>query len=232
VTVGVVIPAGGKGLRLGEPLPKQFLEVEPGWPLLRYSLETFHGMPEVVSIVLVLPGEWLEQYASWTVRYPKLSLAPGGSERWLSVRQGYRALPSFCDSILIHDAARPFVTATQIRSCLERLRQGVNCTLAQPCVDTIKRVSGAAIKETLDRNTLIAVQTPQGFSRRSLEAMYSHAETMVGAVPTDECMLAEAAGLAVEWVAGGENARKVTQAEDFRWACEMAARLKVSALPS
>jgi 2-C-methyl-D-erythritol 4-phosphate cytidylyltransferase len=228
MTVGVVIPAGGKGLRLGEALPKQFLEVEPGWPLLRYSLETFHGLPEVVSIVLVLPPEWLERYAPWTARYPKLKIAPGGAERWLSVRQGFLALPADCDAILIHDAARPFVSAAQIRACLQRVQQGVNCTLAQRCVDTIKRISGTTIQETLDRNSLIAVQTPQGFPRRSLEAMYALAAGMQGAVPTDECMLAEAAGLAVEWVPGGENARKVTQAEDFRWACDMAARLKTS----
>jgi 2-C-methyl-D-erythritol 4-phosphate cytidylyltransferase len=238
MTVGVVLPAGGRGLRLGEAVPKQFLDLTPGKPMFFHTLDLFARLPEVAAIALVLPPEYLARYASLVAEYPKLRLAEGGSERWLSVQAGVHALPPHCDSVLIHDVARPFVTPEQIRACIATVLAGGCCTLAMPCTDTIKQVDGDVITATLDRNHLIAVQTPQGFPRSILNTLY--AETLSAhsdhspasapgskpLAPTDECMLAEAAGYRVTWVQGGQNARKVTDAEDLLWARWMAAHLE------
>jgi 2-C-methyl-D-erythritol 4-phosphate cytidylyltransferase len=216
MTVGVVLPAGGRGLRLGEAVPKQFLDLAPGKPMLLHTLD-----------LLVLPPEYLARYASLVAEYPKLRLAEGGSERWLSVQAGVHALPPHCDSVLIHDVARHFVTPEQIRACIATVLAGGCCTLAMPCTDTIKQVNGDAITATLDRNHLIAVQTPQGFPRSILNTLYAEILSAPKPfAPTDECMLAEAAGYRVTWVRGGQNARKVTDAEDLLWARWMAAHLE------
>jgi 2-C-methyl-D-erythritol 4-phosphate cytidylyltransferase len=229
VAVGVVIPAGGKGLRLGESTPKQFIELEPGWPILRYALETFHGLSEISAIALVLPAEYVSQYSGWLAGYAKVRLAVGGVERWQSVQNGVKALPEACESVLVHDAARPFVTADQVLACLHLVQDGRCCTLGMPCTDTIKQVSGDAVTGTLDRRRLIAVQTPQGFTREALNEMYAHAETGTLAHATDECMFAEAIGRRVFWVRGGHNARKITEAEDLLWARWMVTRLRGNA---
>lgn len=229
MAVGVVIPAGGKGLRLGEALPKQFIELEQGWPILRYALETFHALNEIEAISVVLPPDFMAQHASWLSRYGKVRLAEGGAERWQSVQNGVKVLPDICSSVLIHDAARPFVNAEQVLACLKLVQQGQCCTLGMPCTDTIKQVSGNAVTGTLDRRRLIAVQTPQGFTREALAEMYAHAETGTLAHATDECMFAEAIGRRVYWVQGGHNARKITDADDLLWARWMASRLRVPA---
>lgn len=226
MTVGVVLPAGGRGLRLGEAMPKQFLDLMPGRPMLLHILEAFNQLPEIAAIALVLPPEYVSRYAPLASEYPKVRLAEGGSERWLSVQAGVRALPPHCQSVLVHDVARPFVTAEQIRACIAVVNSGGCCTLAMPCVDTIKQIQGESVVATLDRNQLIAVQTPQAFPRKVLESLYALASQPGMTPPTDECMMAEAAGYPVTWVRGGSNVRKVTDAEDLLWARWMAARLE------
>jgi len=210
-------------------MPKQFLELSPGRPLLVFALETFHSLAAVSDIVLVLPPDFLAEYRHLTGRYPKLTLVEGGEARWQSVQAGVKALPPACDLILIHDAARPFIRAGQIQSCIDAVAAGHCCTLAMPCVDTIKKTAGEKIVSTLDRNHLIAVQTPQGFSRRVLDGIYRDRGGDPGSSgamspPTDECVMAEEAGHPVLWVQGGQNVRKITDAEDWEWARWMASR--------
>ena len=223
-TVGVVLPAGGRGLRAGVPEPKQFLALRPGRPLFLYALETFHRLDRVGAIALVLPPERLTAFSHLSRDWPKLRLVAGGAERWESVRSGVQALESSLDYVLIHDAARPFVSRAVLGRCLAALASDACVIAALPAVDTIKQVDGSAVRKTLDRRRLIQVQTPQAFPRPMLDALY--ATPWKGEAPSDEALMAEKAGFPVRWVRGAEANRKVTGSADVAWAGWMAGRLE------
>lgn len=240
--VGVVIPAGGLGLRAGAPEPKQFLPLR-GKPMLDYALETFQSLDFVKAIVLVLPPERLDALSDLTRRFPKVRLARGGAQRWESVRNGFEILDPALPFVLVHDAARPFVGAAIVRRCVAAARSDACVIAALPATDTIKEVDGARVARTLDRTRLIQVQTPQVFPRRILADAYagvskkgspgttgSRVADQASSAPTDEATLVEAAGCRVVWVTGGERNRKVTGAEDLAWAEWMAGRLAAGEL--
>lgn len=224
--LGIVLTAGGSGARFGGPIPKQFLEIKPGLPLLRCALETFNAFPGVEAISLTLPPDRVEDWTPLMESFPKLRVVAGGAERWLSVKNGVEALPESVDKVLIHDAARPFTPWSVIRRCMEALEKGsVHGTsgsiggviAAVGVTDTVKEVDGANVVKTLDRARLIRVQTPQGFPRNVLKEIYSRGLPS-NLMPTDEAMLVEAAGLPVEWVEGSFLSRKITTPEDWEWA--------------
>lgn len=224
MSVGVVLAAGGSGTRFGGSLPKQFLEVRPGRPLLRYPLETFHAFPEVESIVLVLPPDELDVWKALLEEFPKLQLVAGGSDRWISVRNGVEALPPSADFVLIHDVARPFTPHSVIRRCIQAMKPGEAVIAALPASDTVKEVGGNKVSHTLDRSRLVMVQTPQGFPRAMLKTLYEKGLPS-GSKPTDEAQIAEAAGFHVGWVKGSFLSRKITEPEDWEWAEWIAHRL-------
>jgi 2-C-methyl-D-erythritol 4-phosphate cytidylyltransferase len=215
--LGIVLTAGGSGARFGGPIPKQFLEIKPGLPLLRCALETFNAFPGVEAIALTLPPDRVEDWEPLTADFPKLRVVAGGAERWMSVRNGVEALPETVDNVLIHDAARPFTPWSVIRRCVAVLERGTSVIAAVGVTDTVKEVSGPSIVRTLDRSRLIRVQTPQGFPRSVLREIYAKGVPSDPA-PTDEAMLVEAAGLPVEWVEGSFLSRKITTPEDWEWA--------------
>jgi 2-C-methyl-D-erythritol 4-phosphate cytidylyltransferase len=221
--VGVILPAGGKGLRAGGAEPKQFLPLRAGKPMLAYAVEAFHDLACVKAIVLALPKERLAEFAPLAESLPKLRLAEGGPERWVSVRNAFQMLDPKLPYALIHDVARPFVSAAVIRRCLEAVRPDTCAIAAMPSPDTVKQVEGNRVTRTLDRRGLILVQTPQVIPRRVLETVY--ARTWTGDIPTDEAMMAEQAGFPVHWVQGSDANRKITGAGDLDWARWMAGRI-------
>lgn len=239
-SVGVILPAGGKGLRAGGPEPKQFLPLSAGTgagvgkgigkgarggkPMLVYTVEAFHELDYVEAIVLVLPRERIAAYTKRMAAFAKVKIVEGGAERWESVRNGFMALEASLEYVLVHDVARPFVTDAVIERCLEAVSPDACVIAALPASDTVKEVEGAVISKTLDRRRLILVQTPQVFPRTMLEKVY--ASPWLGDVPTDEAQMAERAGCAVRWVRGSESNRKVTGAEDLAWAEWMAGRFE------
>ncbi len=225
--IGVILPAGGKGLRVGGAVPKQFVSLgdeaqEAGRPMLLYALETFHRLKYVIQITLVLPKDRLSAFAYLPALFQKLILVEGGAERFESVHNGFRALDPTLDTILVHDIARPFVSEQIIERCLQALVPNTCVIAALPIADTVKEVAGELIVKTLDRRRLIQVQTPQVFPRELMEKIYS--ENWTGDIPTDEAQMAERFGYAVHWVLGAESNRKVTGAEDLEWAAWMARR--------
>ncbi len=223
--LGVVLTAGGSGARFGGPIPKQFLEIKPGLPLLRCALETFNAFPGVEAIALTLPPDRVEDWTPLMADFPKLRVVAGGPERWISVRNGVDALPASVTQVLIHDAARPFTPWSVIRRCLQALERGTSVIAAIGVTDTVKEVDGAFVIKTHDRSKLIRVQTPQGFPRTVLNDIYARgvpAEPM----PTDEAMIVEATGLPVEWVEGSFLSRKITTPEDWEWAEWTLARIE------
>jgi 2-C-methyl-D-erythritol 4-phosphate cytidylyltransferase len=193
--------------------------------MLRYSLETFHALPQVRSIALVLPAERMALGLTLAKEFPKLVLAVGGAERWISVQNGFKALPMECQTVLIHDAARPFISKAIIEACLEKIEGNRAVTVAISMTDTVKEVEGSKVMRTLDRSRLIRVQTPQGFSRSLLETLYQNLvqNPPQNTPPTDEAQMAEALGFPMEWVPGNAENTKVTDAEDWVWAQRVAA---------
>lgn len=221
--VGVILPAGGKGLRAGAAEPKQFLPLSTGKPMVAYAVEAFHGLACVKAIVLALPKDRLAAFAPLAESHPKLRLVEGGPERWVSVRNAFQMLDPKLPYALIHDVARPFVSAAVIRRCLDAVGPDACAIAAMPSPDTVKQVEEDRVTRTLDRRGLILVQTPQVFPRKVLETVY--ARTWTGDIPTDEAMMAEQAGYPVRWVPGSDANRKVTGAADLEWARWMAGRL-------
>lgn len=222
--VGVILPAGGKGLRAGAAEPKQFLPLIPGKPMLAYAVEAFHPLACVKSIVLALPRDRLAAFASLAESHPKLRLVEGGAERWVSVRNAFQVLDPKLPYALVHDVARPFVSTAVIRRCLEAVHPAACAIAAMPTPDTVKKVEDDLVTGTLDRRGLILVQTPQVFPRKVLETVYARIWT--GDIPTDEAMMAEQAGFPVRWVRGTDANRKITGAADLEWARWVAGRLE------
>jgi 2-C-methyl-D-erythritol 4-phosphate cytidylyltransferase len=223
--LGIVLTAGGSGARFGGPIPKQFLEIKPGLPLLRCALETVNAYPGVEAIALTLPPDRVEDWTPLMADFPKLRVVAGGPERWISVKNGVDALPASVDQVLIHDAARPFTPWSVIRRCMEALERGTSVIAAIGVTDTVKEVEGSVVVKTHDRSKLIRVQTPQGFPRSVLTEIYARGIASNPA-PTDEAMIVEAAGKPVEWVEGSFLSRKITTPEDWEWAEWTLARIE------
>jgi 2-C-methyl-D-erythritol 4-phosphate cytidylyltransferase len=199
--------------------PKAFVRFR-GRTLLAASLAVLDDHPGIDGIVCVVPAGW-EDRASLVVDdllADKVSSAvPGGATRALSVAAGLAALPDSASFVLVHDAARPLVTPGVIDRVLAALAGGEHAVVpGVPVVDTVKRVAGGAVVETLDRAALVAVQTPQGFRRDVLTGALAGEHE--GA--TDCASLAERAGHRVAVVEGDEANRKITTPADLAWAEE------------
>jgi len=202
-----LLVAAGRGERLGTGGPKAFVMLG-GRPMLQWSIEALSAVDEVERIVVALPPG---------VRAPAGTIGvPGGDARSQSVRAALREAGD-ADVVLVHDAARPMVTAELIRDCLEALATH-DCDAAiaaTPVTDTIKESRGAEVVRTLDRSCLWAVQTPQVFTRQALERALDCAEEHL-ATATDDASLVESGGGTVRLVPAPRENMKVTTPLDLR----------------
>jgi 2-C-methyl-D-erythritol 4-phosphate cytidylyltransferase len=209
-----IIVGAGAGDRLGADRPKAFVRFK-GRTLLAASLAVFDDHPGIDGIVCVVPAGY-EDRATLVVDdllADKVSAAvAGGATRVLSVAEGLVAVPESAAFVLVHDAARALVTPGVIDRVLAGLTGGADAVIpGVPLVDTVKRVEGGLVVETLRRDELVAVQTPQGFPRAVLaEAL---AADFDGA--TDCASLAEHAGRRVTVVEGDPGNFKITTREDL-----------------
>lgn len=220
-----IIAAAGSGSRAAEAgldRPKQFLEHE-GVPLYWHGARTFARVAGVHGLVFVFPPAMLEDAGrqvrelAANERFPlPVRTVAGGKERQDSVRLALAALPAECGAVLVHDAARPFMTARLAAAVLEALREGHKAVIpGVPLVDTIKRVDADnAVRGTIDRDALRAVQTPQGFSRAELAEAHKTALARSLAV-TDDAALMEETGIPVTVVPGDADNVKITTPEDL-----------------
>ncbi len=204
VTWAVVV-AGGTGSRFGGPVPKQYALLG-GRRVLDWSLEAMQRAAPG-KVVLVVPAD----RAGDPERGATLVVV-GGESRSQSVRNGLAAVPEDADVVLIHDAARPLVPVVVVDALLAALADGADAAVpGVAIVDTVKRVLHGFVTETLPRDQLVAVQTPQAFKLNALRSAHRS-----GAEATDDAALVEAAGGPVAVVAGSEVLRKVTSAEDLQ----------------
>ncbi|WP_377645045.1 2-C-methyl-D-erythritol 4-phosphate cytidylyltransferase [Oryzobacter terrae] len=212
--VGVVVVAAGSGARLRAGLPKAFVALA-GRPLLAHSLDTVAAVPGVASVAVVVPADLLDPSGpAWSgvSLPPGAVVVAGGAERTASVAAGLASLDPSCDVVLVHDAARCLTPVAVFARVVAAVRAGAAGVVPGiPVVDTIKVVDAAGVvTSTPPRESLRAVQTPQGFRREVLLAAHA-----AGAGATDDAALVEALGHDVLVVEGDVRAHKVTTPDDL-----------------
>ena len=215
-----MLVAAGSGSRLGSERPKAFVGLA-GRPLLAESLERLDASDWVDAIVVAAPPGWEEPailLAEELVASKVAAVVTGGATRAESVRVALAEVPDDALVVLVHDAARPLVDDAVIERLLGKLAEGVDGVVPGiPIGDTVKRVDRGIVAETIDREALVAVQTPQVFVSDRLRAAY--AGELEGT--TDCASLVERAGGRVAVVPGDRRLVKVTTADDL----ELVARL-------
>jgi 2-C-methyl-D-erythritol 4-phosphate cytidylyltransferase / 2-C-methyl-D-erythritol 2,4-cyclodiphosphate synthase len=215
--VAAIIAAGGRGLRMGRALPKQYLTVA-GQTILERSLAAFDRHQQVQELVVVVPPEALDsaEFVKPVTSKPVRFVA-GGARRQDSVANGVDALSDEAQVVLVHDAARPCVSAELISRTIAAAASAGAAIAAVPVHDTVKQVTlenGVGfIEKTLPRETVFLAQTPQGFRRDVLDAVVALGREASDA--TDEASLAERAGYRVQVVAGDFDNLKVTTEADL-----------------
>lgn len=223
-----MVPAAGRGERLGPGAPKALRELG-GVPLLVHAVRALSRSRAVGLVVVVAPPDGtarvralLDQYGLDGQDGTAVTVVPGGATRQESVRLGLAAVPDTVDVVLVHDAARPLVPVDVVDAVVRAVADGAEAVVpAVPLADTVKQVSPAAapgrpepVVGTPDRSTLRAVQTPQGFRREVLFRVHEKA-LHDGVDATDDAGLVERYDGAVVVVPGHEEAFKVTRPLDL-----------------
>lgn len=211
----MVIPAGGRGQRMGGPVPKQFLALRAR-PVLHHAIAAFNRHPMVDEIVVVVPADQTRIAEKLIARFKKVSrVVVGGAERQHSVRNGLLAFDREPDIVLVHDAVRPLVTRALIDRVVQASRKFGAAVAGVPVNDTIKVGAGGFFTTTLDRTTLRAVQTPQGFRYTLLRKAHLAAQRSAF-IGTDEASLVERLKFPVRIVEGDRRNIKITTRDDLR----------------
>ena len=212
----VIIVAGGKGLRMGSDVPKQFLPIG-GKPVLMRTLERFREYSPALQIILVLPKAqqdyWKElcQKHNFTVVY---QLADGGETRFHSVQHGLALIPDDAEGVVgVHDGVRPFPSIDVISNCYETARTAKAVIPVIPVVETVRHLDNAPSSHTVPRGEYRLVQTPQTFDIQLLKAAnrQSYNDGF-----TDDASVVEAYGFDVTLVEGNRENIKITTPYDLK----------------
>jgi len=217
VQTEMIVVAAGRGSRMGTDIKKQFLPLH-GKPMLVQTLRTLAGCESVARIVVaVSPGD--VEHVAAMLREHEVSkigaIVPGGAERQDSVRLALGALLPETEIVAVHDAARPLVTEEEVERVIAAAASVGAATLGVPVKDTIKRVENRMVQETLPRQQLWAVHTPQAFRREWLEEAHLRSQSGSGLLGTDDASLVEWAGYRVAMVQGSYENLKITTPEDL-----------------
>ena len=212
-----IIVAGGKGLRMGGDVPKQFLPIG-GKPVLMHTIEAFREALDDVQIVLVLPAEqhdyWLKLCKDHNFRSPEL-IATGGETRFHSVKNGLALLPEDDEAVVgVHDGVRPFVSRDTIQRCFSTAAEGKAVVPVVPVVETLRQILPDGTSITRPRNEFRLVQTPQTFPLALLKQAY---EQPYSEVFTDDASVVEAMGKEITMVEGNRENIKLTTPADLKF---------------
>lgn len=212
MTYTVLIVAGGKGLRMGSDLPKQFLPIG-GKPVLMHTIEAFHHFDRTMKIILVLPQEqqtyWQELCAkhSFVIEH---TVVDGGETRFHSVKNGLACVNS--GLVGVHDGVRPFVSPEVIKRCYELAAIKKAVIPVIDVVETVRHITETG-SETISRNDYKLVQTPQVFDAELLKQAYAQEYTPFF---TDDASVVEAMGIPVCLVEGNRENIKITTPFDLK----------------
>jgi 2-C-methyl-D-erythritol 4-phosphate cytidylyltransferase/2-C-methyl-D-erythritol 2,4-cyclodiphosphate synthase len=211
-SIYALVLAAGRGARFGGTLPKQYLPLA-GQSVLHHAVSAFLAHKQVAGVQVMIRPEDRGVYEAALAGLDLLLPVAGGAERQDSVRLGLEALVPLAPArVLIHDGARPFPDAALIDRVIDALDQAPAAIPGLPLGDTIKRVSGGIITDTVDRSGLWRAQTPQGFH---FDAILAAHRAAVGQALTDDAAVAEVAGIAPLIVAGSEANLKITTSDDL-----------------
>lgn len=233
-----IIVAGGSGSRMQSAVPKPLLPLADGVPVVLWSLRTLGALAAIDSVVLVVPAAAQSEFAIVVQSLPeaiqeKIFLVSGGATRKGSVMCGLEAIraaqmDTHSTFVLIHDAARPFVSESLVCDVLAAVATRKAVTVAVPVVDSIKQVGAdATIIASLDRNALQAVQTPQAFAFDLIWQAHCAVDTDA----SDDAALVEQFH-PVSVVAGSRSNFKITTPEDYAYACYISEKLTGISNPS
>ncbi len=215
-----LVVASGRGERFGGALPKQYQRLA-GRTVLRHCLETFAHHPRVGGVRVAIHPDDRALYDDAAQGLRLLEPVHGGASRQESVRLGLESLADDPpELVLIHDGVRALVAPGLIDRVIDRLQTEAAVLPALPVTDTLKRVERRAVAGTVDRTGLYRAQTPQGFRYPAI--LEAH-RAFAGQSMTDDCALAEAAGLTVSVVAGEESNLKITEPADLARAGQLLA---------
>lgn len=209
----VILVAGGKGERMGTALPKQFLPLGDGRPVLMHTLDAFLAVSRDIVPVLVLPGHQHEAWKTYcdTFHYtPYCLLACGGETRFHSVMNGLACIDG--DGLVaVHDGVRPFVSAQVIERCYAVAQEQGTAVPVIPVVETVRQLTDEG-SHTVDRNIFRLVQTPQVFTLSLLRKAY---EQPYSPFFTDDASVVEGMGVSVTLVEGNRENIKITTPFDL-----------------
>ena len=211
-----MIVAGGKGLRMGASIPKQFLPVN-GLPILMLTIKRFREYDGALKIILVLPKEQHEYWNELCKNYhftDAYAVVEGGETRFHSVRNGLAAIPDDTQGVVgIHDGVRPFPSVEVIRACYETARTAKAVIPVVPVVETVRHIVAGGKTETVDRADYRLVQTPQTFDIQLLKQAYAQPYRDCF---TDDASVVESAGHEVTLIEGNRENIKITTPFDLR----------------
>ena len=211
----IVIVAGGKGMRMGVDIPKQFIPIG-GKPVLMHTLERFFACDGELKIILVLPREqqayWRQLCRDCTFNIPH-TIVDGGETRFESSKKGLQAIPLDAAGLVgIHDGVRPFVSEAVIKRCFEAADESKAAIPVLPVTDTLRHVDRNGVGRNVLRSDYRIVQTPQvfdiGLLRKAFEQPYQDSFT-------DEASVVESLGYTVEMVEGNRENIKLTTPFDL-----------------
>jgi 2-C-methyl-D-erythritol 4-phosphate cytidylyltransferase len=236
VTVAAIVPAAGRGERLGPGQPKALREIG-GMPMLVHAVRSLSRARLVEQVVVAAPPDGVSQVRALLLSYDvgaEVTVVAGGAERQHSVALALAALPAEVDVVLVHDAARPLAPSELADAVAAAVIAGHPAVVpGLPIADTVKRVAADAVADrpdagepvlaTVDRHDLRSIQTPQGFARAVLAAAHEHATE----VATDDAGLVERLGVPVVVVQGSPEAFKITRPLDLLLAEAVLAQRRV-----
>ena len=213
----VIIVAGGKGLRMGGDIPKQFLVVD-GAPILMHTIQRFHDYDHDMAIIVVLPQPqqdyWQQLCEKYAFGIPHI-VADGGKERFDSVKNGLELVPADCDVVGVHDGVRPYVSQDTIDRCYKTAAETGTAIPVIDIVETVRHLSpDGKTSCTVPRSEYKLVQTPQVFKTEILRKAYQQEFTPAF---TDDASVVEALGYtSITLVQGNRENIKITTPSDLR----------------
>ncbi|HVO92597.1 MAG TPA: 2-C-methyl-D-erythritol 4-phosphate cytidylyltransferase [Terriglobales bacterium] len=219
-----IVVAAGEGRRIGQNVSKTYLPIG-GRPLILRTLDRVFSAPAISDVVLVIAGADLQHCEALlrgdsALSHRAWTLQSGGASRQQSVQRGLERVPAGTDIVVIHDGARPFVSAALLDRCIFAAVEKGAAVAGLPARDTIKSVTPDGwIKSTPERKTLWEIQTPQAFRRDLIVAAHDQARRQ-GIEATDDAMVVELIGRPVFVVAGERLNFKITVPEDI-WLAEL-----------
>lgn len=211
----IIVVAGGKGLRMGGDIPKQFIPIK-GKPVLMRTLETFHAYDVAMELILVLPVDhqpyWKALCEEYNFTLPH-RIADGGETRFHSVQNGLALVDDMDGLVGVHDGVRPFVAPSVIDACYKEAALGKAVIPVIDVVETVRQLTGEQESVTVPRSSYKLVQTPQVFPVSLLKRAYQQPY-----IPhfTDDASVVEALGCSVSLVQGNRENIKLTTPFDLK----------------